>query len=205
MKCGKLIAGFGVLLLAGSLTACKNSRKAAGGETGTAEATPRAAAVAPAESAADAEPRQPEKEGQKKDQGRPKPEYPDSLFLRIHRTPCFGQCPVYRVDVYRSGRAYLEGERFFVYEGTFKTRFTEAEMAQIVKLAEQYNYFSFDHVYDAPVTDLPSTTTILRTEEKEHWVYNRMNSPDELRAFERELEAIIKAREWQPYIKEGKD
>lgn len=193
--------GFCTLLLTGSQVACKDSRKAAG----PAEAAPRVVAAVPAENAASTEPRRPEEQEQRDAAQRHKPEYPDSLFLRIHKTPCFGQCPIYRVDIYRSGGAYLEGERFFVYEGIFKTRFSEAEMARIVQIAEQYNYFSFDHVYDAPVTDLPSTTTVLRTGEREHWVYNRMNSPDELRAFERELEAIIKAKEWEPYARETKD
>jgi len=64
-----------------------------------------------------------------------------------------------------------------------------------------------NHVYDAPVTDLPSTTTILQTEQIHQWVYNRMNAPDELRKFEREMETIIKDKQWSPRKKgqsEGK-
>lgn len=183
------------------LFACKNHRKSAAKneETTTASTvSPREKAKAEPE-AAPATALQSEEQPQDQKTSRAKPSYPDSLFFRIDRTPCFGQCPVYRMDIYQSGWAVLEGRNFFDYKGTFKSRFSAAEMDEILSLAEQHGYFKFDHVYDAPVTDLPSTTTILQTEEKEQWVYNRMNSPEQLRAFERAIEALVKARQWQPH------
>lgn len=131
----------------------------------------------------------------------PAPEYPDSLFLRLERTPCFGNCPVYVVNVYSSGFAHMVGKKFFDYEGEYTTRFTEEELMQMEKLAVKYGYASLDHVYDAPVTDLPSTTTIIQSENLEHWVYNRMNGPQELRAFETEIETMIKDKQWSPFSK----
>ena len=128
---------------------------------------------------------------------RPAPRYADSLFFRIDRTPCFGQCPTYTVNIYQSGHAQMEGKKFFDYEGFFATKFSEDELIRIEKMAIEYGYAKMDHVYDAPVTDLPSTTTILRTEKIQQWVYNRMNAPDELRTFEREMETMIKDKQWK--------
>lgn len=124
------------------------------------------------------------------------PEYSDSLFLRVARTPCFGQCPTYVMNLYQSGAADLEGKRFFDFIGIFKVTFSEEEMKQIVAKAIELGYFKMNHVYDAPVTDLPSTTVVLQTETQEHWTYDRMNSPDELREFEQYLEKVIKAKAW---------
>lgn len=134
---------------------------------------------------------------------RPAPKYPDTLVFRIDRTPCFGQCPTYTVNIYQSGWALMEGKQFFDYEGFYTTKFTEEDLIQIERLAQKFGYDKMDHVYDAPVTDLPSTTTIVNTESMNHWVYNRMNSPDELRTFEREMETMIKDKQWKPSAKGG--
>ena len=128
---------------------------------------------------------------------RPAPNYPDTLVFRMQRTPCFGQCPTYTINIYQSGWSLLEGKQFFDYEGFYTTKFTEEDLIQIENLAKKYGYDKMDHVYDAPVTDLPSTTTIVNTESMNNWVYNRMNSPDELRSFEREMETMIKDKQWK--------
>lgn len=128
---------------------------------------------------------------------RPAPNYPDTLVFRMQRTPCFGQCPTYTINIYQSGWSLLEGKQFFDYEGFYTTKFTEEDLIQIETLAKKYGYDKMDHVYDAPVTDLPSTTTIVNTESMNNWVYNRMNSPDELRSFEREMETMIKDKQWK--------
>lgn len=127
------------------------------------------------------------------------PKIADSLYFMMQRTPCFGQCPVYTIRIYQSGRAYLEGKRFFDYEGWFKTKFSESEMIQIKTWANEAGYWKMNHVYDAPVTDLPSSTTALKTDSQYQWVYNRMNSPDELRIFERNIETLIKDQDWVLY------
>lgn len=134
---------------------------------------------------------------------RPAPNYPDTLVFRMERTPCFGQCPTYTINIYQSGWSLLEGKQFFDYEGFYTTKFTEEDLIQIEKLALKYGYHKMDHVYDAPVTDLPSTTTIVNTESMNNWVYNRMNSPDELRSFERDMETMIKDKQWKPSAKGG--
>lgn len=128
---------------------------------------------------------------------RPAPNYPDTLVFRMQRTPCFGQCPTYTINIYQSGWSLLEGKQFFDYEGFYTTKFTEEDLIQIENLAKKYGYDKMDHVYDAPVTDLPSATTIVNTESMNNWVYNRMNSPDELRSFEREMETMIKDKQWK--------
>ncbi len=132
---------------------------------------------------------------------RPAPEFPDSLYFRMIRTPCFGQCPVYSVNIFRSGWTLLEGRQFFDYEGTFTTNFNEEELDRIKTMAKDIGYAKFRHVYDAPVTDLPSSTTIVNSQDVQHWVYNRMNAPDELRNFELEIETMIKDKQWTVYTK----
>src|SRR5690606_33695285 len=91
------------------------------------------------------------------------PEFPDSLFFRMEKTPCYGECPIYTVNIYKSGRATYEGKNFVENIGMYQAWFSEQEMKQLISLAKDADYFHLEHVYDAAVTDLPSTSTILNS------------------------------------------
>jgi hypothetical protein len=197
-----------VLLLASTMAfgACKSKKKAT--ENATAEKSKVAVMAESAKASQEpkAQVEEPAEElkstgehgtwGTTKDVKSYEPKIPDDLFFGMYRSPCFGQCPVYNIDIKMSGEALLEGKKFFDYEGFHVTKFSEESMQRIMALAEQYGYFSFDNVYDAGVTDVPSTLTILRTDASVHWVYDRMNAPEDLRKFETEVETIIKDQMW---------
>jgi hypothetical protein len=127
-----------------------------------------------------------------------KPFMADDSFFKMSRTPCFGRCPVYKLEIKQNGFAILEGIRFFDFEGVHEGQLSETQLNQITALADQYGYFKMEHVYDAPVTDLPSTTTALRTRDGFHWVYNRMDAPQTLFDFENAVEALVKEVQWKP-------
>ncbi len=118
-------------------------------------------------------------------------------FFGMYRSPCFGQCPIYNLDVDLEGHAVLEGKRFFDYIGFFEADFSQETMQHIVDLANQHGYVGFEHRYDANVTDVPSVLTILRSGDQVHWVYDRMGAPEALHAFERAVEEIIKEQDWK--------
>lgn len=133
------------------------------------------------------------------------PKVADSLYFIKYTSPCFGQCPVYRFEVYQSGFAVLEGQKFFDYEGVFQTVLNEDQLIQIKKWALEVDYFNLKNVYDAPITDIPSSTTGLYLEDKSNWVYNRANSPEELKQFERNIEMLIKDLQWKPSKRASKN
>lgn len=166
---------------------CKNSKKA---EKAAESSAQEAKTEAVAEESDD------EGEPFVIDESEYQPVIVDSLFFKIERTPCFGQCPVYSMSIYQSGRAELEGRKFFDFIGTYTVKFTESEMIQIKQWADQSGFWKMNTVFDAPVTDLPSTTTILVTDYGTKWVYNRMNAPDALREFETNVETLIKDKQW---------
>ena len=133
------------------------------------------------------------------DNKRHQPYIKESMFFGMYRSPCFGQCPVYNLDIDTAGHAVIGAKRFFDFEGFHDATLTAEQMKFIVDKAKQTNYFSYDHVYDAPVTDIPSTLTILQTSSECQWVYNRLNAPEELRTFESEMDAFIRSLDWKPF------
>ena len=127
-----------------------------------------------------------------------KPELAPDAFFIMKRTPCFGRCPVYNLEIKQNGVAYLEGIQFFDFEGMRVAKMTETQLDQIRALADKYGYFEMEHVYDAPVTDLPSVTTAMYTRNGTQWVYNRMEAPEALNQFQLEVETLIKDLQWSP-------
>ena len=191
-----------------AFSSCKNNQKSAEKKVSKVEESreeKRAIATADYEAAESTEAPAPVEPKQEGDLSKYQPKCPENLFFRFKRTPCFGQCPVYEVNVYTDGHAIMEAKQHFDYSGYYQTGFTEDQMAQIVKLGRDLGFFKMDHVFDAPVTDLPSTTTIIQAADEVNWTYNRMNAPDELRKLETELETLIKDLQWYPYKPEKKE
>jgi len=72
-------------------------------------------------------------------------------------------------------------------------------MQLIVDKANDAGYFALEHVYDANVTDLPSTLTILQTSSELQWVYNRLNAQEGLGRFEAIMDSLIRTLDWKPF------
>lgn len=188
-----------IALAATMMVACKNNKKAESAKTETASEAKPMPKLEVAEDPKEMEPAPVEPQREMNPNNVQEPVYADSLFFRMEKTMCFGQCPVYVFNIYKSGFATLDSRRNFEFNGTNKGRVSAEYMMRIVQSATNTGYFTYEHVYDAPVTDLPSITTILDCAEGKQWVYNRMHAPDQLHAFESEAEMIIREIPWQAY------
>jgi len=124
----------------------------------------------------------------------------DSLLIGFEKTPCFGRCPVYKVKVYRSGFATYEGLNFTEKLGMYSANFSEDEIARIFKSAAEIGYFSLEDKYDNPmISDLPSTTSTLNTEDEKKRITARVNVPEKLKNFHKNLAGTLQEKDWQPY------
>lgn len=134
------------------------------------------------------------------DSGEQKPveykDFPNNLVASIERTPCFGQCATYKVNVYANGDATYEGKRFAPREGLFVGKFTQEQVDQLLQKGRDINYLSLKEEYDGPVTDLPSTITRLQLDGTKKQVKSRWKTPDEVREFEKFFDQIVDSISW---------
>ena len=70
--------------------------------------------------------------------------------------PCFGQCPVYTLDIKPDGIAHFEGKRFATKQGKYTKTVTDAEVAELVALFDAAGWFKLENKYDSKITDIPS-------------------------------------------------
>lgn len=87
--------------------------------------------------------------------------------VRLERGACYGECPVYNMDITTvkegngAGRAVLifEGIRFVAHEGSMVVAdLLPVEIDSLKMLLTDGGFFALDSVYDNPgITDLPTT------------------------------------------------
>ena len=122
----------------------------------------------------------------------------DSLFASIHRSFCFGTCPVYTFKINNDGTARYEGTRNVKKLGTYSSKVTPAQMNALIEVAKSINYMSFKDEYDnKSITDLPSTTTSIVIDGKRKEVMRRYNYPKEIKLFEDAFDALIESLDWK--------
>jgi len=125
----------------------------------------------------------------------------DSLVITLQRTPCFGTCKAYVINVYRSGYATFEGRSHVELEGMHHTRIGQDTIARILEDAERTGFYQFNDKYDRDVTDLPSSIMRLVANGKDKRVVARMGAPESFKLLFERTEGLLYPAVWRPMPK----
>ena len=120
----------------------------------------------------------------------------DSIYASIRRTPCYGRCPIYEATIYKSGLVIYDGNRFVDKIGKHYSRLTTDQLNEIVAKANEIEYFQMEDKYDSPVTDFPTTTTVLNASGKSKTISNRVGGPKSLKEYEKFLDELLNSLSW---------
>jgi len=83
-------------------------------------------------------------------------------WLLYERTPCFGPCPAFILEVNANGEARYNGRRNVKFEGIFRGQWDEQTLRTVAESAHQADLKRNAGVYDNPlVTDLPTKRILL--------------------------------------------
>ncbi|MCW5900597.1 MAG: hypothetical protein KIT10_15130 [Flavobacteriales bacterium] len=126
------------------------------------------------------------------------PQPGDSLVISLERTPCFGMCPAYRFNVYRSGFATYEGVVHVEQLGRHEARIPVDRIERAVARAKELGFFQFDDVYDSQVTDLPSTIIRVSASGRSKQVLGRVGAPPGFKTLTSYLEEELLPAAWRP-------
>ena len=84
-------------------------------------------------------------------------EVSDSLVASLERTRCFGVCPYYKFNIYRSGYVLYEGYDHVPNLGKYYTWLPSESLVEMGKQAERSGYFELNNEYRNPhLTDFPT-------------------------------------------------
>ncbi len=121
----------------------------------------------------------------------------DSLFVYLERTPCYGQCPMYKFKIYNSGYALYEGKRFVEKLGLYETRLTAAVLQEIKTKVNDINYFGFRDQYPKTASDFPSVKTAIILDGKRKEIMDGTGAPSALKEFEAYLDSVKDGAVWK--------
>ena len=82
--------------------------------------------------------------------------------LTFERTPCFGTCPGYKMDVYADGRVAYDGTRAVPLMGKKELTMPASAVAALLSQAKEAHFEKFEKRYARGTTDLPSTIISIR-------------------------------------------
>ncbi len=116
------------------------------------------------------------------------------LIISLERTPCYGTCPIYKMEIFSDGSAFYHGERFVDKMGDFQFTVSKETINYILKRAEEIGFFEMEDKYTGNITDLPKTITFIKSEKAEKKIIDYYNAPKILKEFESLVDGCIDYR-----------
>lgn len=114
-----------------------------------------------------------------------------TVFLKMQRTPCYGKCPNYTVEISNNGRVNYFGKMFVDFEGQHYGNISTTDVELIKTKIKEVNFFELKDKYDSPATDMPSTIFEATINNQFKKITNRHNGPPELKDLEKLVEEIV--------------
>ena len=120
----------------------------------------------------------------------------------VNKSPCFGTCPMYKLEVTKDGSAYLDARNFLKnnLKGKYTVKLSKENMGSLVKELNQLDFPKLNDKYgNNQITDLPATDLEIRyngtNTKKIHDYGNRGTA--ELTKFYLYVDSLIYAQQWQ--------
>lgn len=106
---------------------------------------------------------------------------PASLYLRIERTPCYGRCPIDKVELFPGGKVRYEGQRFVPRLGVYTRQLSPQEQVEVEKALREAHFEAYADLYDNPgISDLPSLILEYHLDGQKKRITCRTGCPPEL-------------------------
>jgi hypothetical protein len=130
----------------------------------------------------------------------------DSTWITLERTPCFGTCPVYKLNIGSNGAVVFDGIRFVPQMGRVTDQLTSADVSALKKAFDDARFadIKVDYVPGSEVcrnamTDNPSAITSITTggvtKTVRHY-YGCHDAPASLKILESQIDSIARTSRW---------
>lgn len=118
--------------------------------------------------------------------------------ITLDRTGCLGTCPSYRVTLFRDGRAQYEGRAFTARKGNYSGTIIRGTYGHLCYAIDALGFLNMNARYSAPVTDQPSLTISVDSEDKHFEVSDYASQgPPELWVLGQAIDNVVNGIEWE--------
>jgi len=118
------------------------------------------------------------------------------IEMSIERGPCFGKCPVYKMDIYQGGYAVFYGTRFAKKLGKHSKQLDKKTYKELVKKFKSSKFFDFKDEYESLIVDLASVSISYQEKGKRKTVTGKEDRPTKIMELQYALEKIAESDGW---------
>ena len=123
-----------------------------------------------------------------------------TLTITLHRSPCFGTCAGYNVEVDSDGTVTFKGGAFVAISGTHHGRISPEAVQKLFEDFAKADFFWTFDVYHANITDLPTYTVTLsydgRSKVVSDYAGRALGMPKEIVDLENEIDVVAGTARW---------
>jgi hypothetical protein len=130
---------------------------------------------------------------------------PQDVLIKLERTSCFGECPVYSVTIDGEGNVTYEGEHHVRVQGQQTARINPARVTELLDLAERIRFFDFKDQYrfiehpdgtHSEVGDLSTQIVTIRVGGRSKRVEDYIGAPPAIKDLEKAIDDAAYTKRW---------
>jgi hypothetical protein len=125
--------------------------------------------------------------------------YDSHAVIKMTRSGCYGDCPMYEVVIYGDGTVFWNGEHFVEFEGETTSKIEVRQVNELVKAFDQANFFFMKDYLSHDSTDAPTVLIAITINGKSKTVshyYGDKSAPMELYELECRIDEIVNTNQW---------
>ena len=115
----------------------------------------------------------------------------EDVLIELQRTPCYGTCQVYTVKIDKNGKGLFEGVENVDKIGMFSFSLSQDELMEIENAFHQVDFYQLKKIYDAEVSDLPTTYISYNKDGNRKKIMDYYGAPSALRTLENNIESLV--------------
>jgi hypothetical protein len=116
------------------------------------------------------------------------------IEITLERSACFGTCPDYKVTLREDGKVSYEGHQFVRITGNHTWTIDPEKVRTLAAEMQKAGFFELNDVYEAPVTDNPTTFTSLTVGARTKRIKDYVSGPLGLKEIEARIDAVSGVR-----------
>ena len=125
---------------------------------------------------------------------------PEKLVIKLERTACFGNCPVYSLTINGDGTVVYDGKDFVRTKGIKETTVSMEAISRIVAKFDEAEYFSMKDSYTGfGKSDMPHANTSIsmgsRAKSVRHYLGDQ-TAPKKLIELENSIDDTVNSAQW---------
>lgn len=121
----------------------------------------------------------------------------DTLIFSLEKTPCFGPCEVYKLEIFSTGLLRFTGISNHKMIGKYRSELKKSALEEIQAKFRDAGFFSFKNEYLGKVSDLPTTYLFFKDGPNEKMIQDYYGAPPTLKELEKIIEDLVVALKWK--------